>query len=215
MSHNRFLADGDSPGPVGRTRVSHATTTLIRATGATILVDPSLPGELLEPLLWERTGLSPANVDAVFLTSFRPTHRRGLALFDEADWLISPIERSFVIEQLSGRADAEADPDIEAELALAGRLKDAPDAPAEQISLFPAPGASIGSAALLLTPAAVTVAVAGDAIVHGDYFLRGQVWQGSADPRQAGESMAELVEIADLIVPGHDNVLLNPRGRFF
>jgi glyoxylase-like metal-dependent hydrolase (beta-lactamase superfamily II) len=214
IRQNRFLDAGNADAPAQRP--SHATTTLIRDEGATILVDPSLPGQILAPLLGERVGLSPGDVDAVFLTTLRPTHRRGLTLFENADWLVSPIERQFVLEQLAEQNEAHPDDDaIAAELAIVGRCKDADDKLSPGVSLFPAPGASVGSAALLVTPPAVTVAVAGDAIVHGEHFVNGAIWQGAADAEQARESMVELIEIADLIVPGHDNILLNPRGRFF
>ena len=73
-------------------RASHATTTLIQDEGTTILVDPSLPAEILAARLDERSGLTPGDVDVVFLTTFRPTHRRSLALFDRATWSMSESE---------------------------------------------------------------------------------------------------------------------------
>ena len=45
------------------------------------------------------------------------------------------------------------------------------------------------------------------------HFLAGQVLPDSWDFETAGESMREVYEIADLIVPGHDNLFLNPRSQ--
>ena len=54
-----------------------------------------------------------------------------------------------------------------------------------------------------------TYAVSPDTL---DHFLAGQVLPGSFDLRQAQESLREVYEIADLIVPGHDNLFANPRS---
>ena len=51
---------------------------------------------------------------------------------------------------------------------------------------------------------------------HGnghDHFLAGQVLPDSANIAQAQESLREAYEIADLIIPGHDNLFLNPRAQ--
>lgn len=216
MQQNRYLGGGEAPAArQADARPSHATVTLLRDDDACILVDPSLPGPLLEQLLHDRVGVSPGDVDAVFLTTFRPIHRRGIELFDDADWLIAPPERAWALEHLTAAVEAGGDDAAEAELVMAGRLKNAPDQLSSAVSLFPSPGASAGSAALLLTPPTVTIAVAGDAVVHADYFFNGAAWEGAADVERARESLTEIVEIADLIIPGHDNLLFNPRGRFF
>jgi glyoxylase-like metal-dependent hydrolase (beta-lactamase superfamily II) len=81
------------------------------------------------------------------------------------------------------------------------------------VTVYPLRGASPGSAGLLLTPPMVTVVVAGDAAVTGEHVRRGQVWDGCADVEQATASMRDFLELADVIVPGHDNVLLMP-GRW-
>ena len=57
-----------------------------------------------------------------------------------------------------------------------------------------------------------TFLIAGDAVPTQDHFLAGQVLPDAYDIKAAQESMGEVYEIADLIVPGHDNVFLNPRA---
>src|ERR1700733_7911986 len=79
-------------------RTSHATTTLIRTVAAEgkeaveLLVDPSLPGQILEARLFERSGLQAAAITHVFLTNWRPVHRRGLEHFSHAVWWMSQAE---------------------------------------------------------------------------------------------------------------------------
>jgi glyoxylase-like metal-dependent hydrolase (beta-lactamase superfamily II) len=73
---------------------------------------------------------------------------------------------------------------------LLGRLKPAPEKLTPKIDLFPSYGASPGNASLLVS-AARTIVVAGDAVVTRDHFAEGRVWDRSADPIQAKESIVE------------------------
>jgi len=200
----------------GKVRAPHATTVLIRDGGTTILVDPSLPSELLIHRLDERTGLKPEQIDVVFLTSFRPVHRRSLGAFESARWLMSEEERSSVVVSLSA-ALAEVDGgagtvvsspvEVQHELALAQRTEPAPERLGPTVQLFPSPGATVGTAGLLVAGLKTTV-IAGDAVLTRDHFEHGRVFERSADPDQARQSFADIVEIADIIVPGHDNVIV-------
>src|SRR5829696_5319026 len=69
-------------------RNGHATTTLISAAKRRILVDPGLPAQVLAARLEERAGVKPSDITHVFLTSFNPETRRGLAggAFEDAQW---------------------------------------------------------------------------------------------------------------------------------
>ncbi|MBN1343694.1 MAG: hypothetical protein JXQ73_13480 [Phycisphaerae bacterium] len=208
LSHNRFWNEAQ---PV---RTAHATTTLIRDGTRTILVDPSLPAEILGHRLGERTGLKPEQIDTVFLTSFQPVHRRGLGLFAEADWLMFEAEIEAFRDHLTGalQADPNAEADqtmlIQDELALLERIQAAPDKLTPQVHLFPSPGVTLGSCSLLLVPSTVTIAVAGDAIVSRDYLEHGQAYERCSDAEQAAESLAELLDVADQVVCGHDNLVV-------
>src|SRR5881628_2218672 len=81
-------------------RTPHATTTRIRTGKRHILVDPGLPAQALGARLFERTGLRPEQIDTVFLTNFRPAHRGGLALFNEADVFMHENEQQWVRAQI-------------------------------------------------------------------------------------------------------------------
>jgi len=208
LSHNRFWNERQ---PV---RAPHATTTLVRDGEQSILVDPSLPAEVLVHRLGERAGVKPEQIDCVFLTSFQPVHRRGLALFDGADWLMSEAEIDAFREHLTGALAAEEEGDadevdlVRQELALLERIKPAPEKLTGQVHLFPSPGATPGSSSLLLVPSTASIAIAGDAVISRDYLERGQAFERCNDAAQAAESLAEIVEIADQIVCGHDNVVV-------
>lgn len=197
-------------------RTAHATTTLIRSGKHHILVDPGLPAQALGARLFERTGLRPEQIDIVFLTNFRPAHRAGLKLFDRAKVLIHEVEQQATSQFLRRMLDQAPEEDLDRkvfieELELVESLTPAPDKLAEQVDLFPLFGYTPGTCGLLVAAAAQTTIIAGDAVPTRDHFLTGQVLPDTYDIKQAQEALAEVYEIADLIVPGHDNVFLNPR----
>jgi glyoxylase-like metal-dependent hydrolase (beta-lactamase superfamily II) len=210
LSGNEFWSEN----PGGRT--AHATTTLIRSGPATILVDPGLPPQVIAARLHERSGLRPDAVTHVFLTCFRPAHRWGLAAFEHAQWWIAEAERETLgrslVEQ-HRQADDDATRRVLAdEIALLKRCAPAPDKLAPQVDLFPLPGFSPGTCGLLLCEARRTILVAGDAVTTCEHLEHGRVPRGAYDLEQARASFAEAVEIADLLIPGHDNLCVNP-GR--
>ncbi len=178
-----------------------------------ILVDPSLPGNILEARFNERTGGTLADITDVFCTTLRPIHRRGLDALTAAKWWCSETEMETYAHYLQDllesaeRLDAEQAAAIEADIQIVRKFKPAPDKLTPQVHLFPLAGASIGSAGLLLAEATNTILIAGDAVVTAEHFARGQVWQGCADTEGALESLQDVIEIADVIIPGHDNII--------
>ena len=212
LSRNRLWDEAEA------VRTPHATTTLIRAGDRTILVDPGLPAPALAARLHERTGLRPDAVDTVFLTNARPAHRAGLPLFGHATLLTHELERDAELARLSALIADAPDEDLdrahlERELAVIDSLRPADDKLADGVDLFPLFGYTPGTCGLLVTTPLTSTLVAGDAVITLDHFLAGQVLPDSYDVRAAQEAMAEVYEIADLVVPGHDNLFVNPRGQ--
>jgi glyoxylase-like metal-dependent hydrolase (beta-lactamase superfamily II) len=205
LSRNRLWNEAQPKRP------AHATTTLIRDDDAMILVDPGLPPEVLAQRLDEQAGLTPDKIATVFLTTFRPVHRRGIKLFARADWLMQEPEieaMSRHLDALEEQSDApthELDAVIADEREILRRIRPADDKLTPRVHLFPTPGPSPGSAALLLADPTRTIIIAGDAVVTQDHFLAGQVHDQVASIEDAQKAFTEIVEIADEIVPGHDN----------
>jgi len=207
-------------------RTSHATTTLIKTVdeaagggkAVNVLVDPSLPFQILEQRIQERTGLKAADITHVFLTNWRPVHRRGLEGFSKAKWWMNQAEIDAANEALD-RADdaahnqgAPADPVIEKERQLLAKVEAAPDALAEGVDLYPLIGYTPGQSGLLVSEATRTTLIAGDAVPTAGHFMAGQVFQESWDLEKAKASLMEVYEVADIVVPGHDNWFLAPRA---
>lgn len=212
LSRNRLWNEAE------RVRTAHATTSLIRAGKRHILVDPGLPPPALAARLHERTGLRPEQIDTVFLTNFRPAHRYGLPLFlEHAKVYIHEREQQAVGQYLQGLMGQAPDEDVDRktladELKLLESLTPAPDKLVDQVDLFPLFGYSAGTCGLLLAAPTSTTLVAGDAVPTQDHFLAGQVLPDTQDVEAAQEALREVYEIADLIVPGHDNWFVNPRS---
>lgn len=203
-------------------RTGHATTTLVRAGDKAILVDPGLPGDIVAARLAERANLTPDQITHVFLTSFRPDARRGLTHFADATWWISEAERETVgvamIAQLRGAENAGETglrDTLAAEVELLERCQPAPDKLADNVDLFPLPGVTPGLAGLLLPEGRHTTLICGDAVPTWEHLEQGVVPRWAADTNQAQQSFMEAIEIADLLVLGRDNLVVNPTKRPF
>ena len=216
LSHHELW---DRPTPQ---RPAHATTTLITTDkGNHILVDPALPAAALRQRLAERSGLDLADITAVFLTNFRPSHRLGLRgdALEHARLLIHEAEREAVGGQLVARLAEEDDPELRAlmedDIRLLQRAKPAPDKVAARVDLFPLPGYTPGTCGLLLSERDRTVLIAGDAVATEEHLTRGRVLRHAMDIETAQASLTEALEIADVIIPGHGNAIQNPTRRPF
>jgi len=205
------------------TRTGHSTTTVVLAGDRVILVDPGLPAEALIPRLDERVGLKPARVTDVFLTSFHPDTRRAIDAFPNARWLIHAPEREAVgVPMASLLRDAEqqgikgqAKDMLLRDVAILKRFHEAPDELAPGVSLFPLPGVTPGMCGLLIAGSRHTTLICGDAVPTIEHLTEGKVLPHVSDVDKAKESLMEAIEIADLLVLGRDNVVVNPTKRAF
>lgn len=203
-------------------RTGYATTSLIRSGDHVIVIDPGLPGPILEARLAERANVKPSEVTHVFLTCFRPDVRRGLPIFDQAAWWVSEAEREGMgiplieqlrrVEEMGEQALARA---LEIDVAMLKRCEAAPDQLAPGVSLFPLPGVTPGMCGVLVANPRYTALVCGDAIGSVEHLEQGQVVRWAMNVTQARESFAEAIEIADVLIPGRDNLTINPVKRPF
>lgn len=213
--------------PGAAVRSGHATTTLVRSGKRTILIDPGLPAAALAARLAERTGIHAGEVTHVFLTAFKPDIFRGILAFEHATWWISETEREQVgiplIQQLKSAAamgDDDLKQALETDVAILKRCQPAPDRLAERVDLFPLPGVTAGTCGVLVAGPASgigngTALVCGDAIPTLEHLERASVLHGAVDVERAQDSLKEAIEIADVLVLGRDNWVVNPLRRGF
>ena len=196
-------------------RPGHATTSLVKTEDACVIVDPSLPPESLIPRLDERAGIAPEEITHVFLTDLRPDRRRGIAAFANADWYTSELERNAYGEAIRAQEqNAQDDPQLqrvlEEESALVARVGAAPDQLVVGVDLFPLPGVTPGLCGLLLPTPRATVLICGDAVATLEHVQEVKVLPHLHDLEAAHESFKEALEIADIMIPGRDNIIPNP-----
>jgi glyoxylase-like metal-dependent hydrolase (beta-lactamase superfamily II) len=216
------MACHDLWGEPAPTRTGHATTTLIRSGDKNILVDPGLPSQALVARLAERVGLEHTAITHVFLTSFQPDTIRGILAFDHATWWVSHNEREAMgvpLAQELKRAHELNNEDavqvLETQVGVLQRCEVAPDNLADRVDLFPLPGPTPGHCGLLLADTRHTVLICGDAVPTSEHLEQGRVHPNCFNPDLARESFKEAIEIADLLVPGRDNLTPNPTRRPF
>ena len=94
---------------------------------------------------------------------------------------------------------------------MLGRTEVAEDLVAEGVHLFPSPGVTPGSCALLVAGLRTTV-ITGDAVLTREHFQHNQLAEEAADRARAAESLAEIYDIADVVIPGHDNMFIVSGG---
>ncbi len=188
-------------------RTAHATTTLIRAGKRNIVVDPGLPAPALQARFNERIGGKIEEITDVFLTHIGNDSIAGLELFEHAKWWCSEAERELLAMQLAREKETAG---VMREMLK--RLQVAPDKLAPAVDLFPLAGFTAGTCGLLIAAPLSTTLIAGPAVPTLDHFLAGQVLPDVKHLDQAKESLTEVYEIADTIVPGYDNYFANPRN---
>lgn len=193
----------NEPGP---RRTGHATTTLIQSGKRNIVVNPGLPAPALQARFNERLGGKIEAVTDVFLTHIANDSIAGLELFEHAKWWCSEAERDLLARRIERET---ADATVMRQMLK--KLNVAPDKLAPAVDLFPLPGFSAGTCGLLIAAPLATILVAGPAVATLDHFLAGQVLPEVAQLEAAKESLSEVYEIADQVVPGYDNYFANPR----
>ncbi len=198
LSRNKFWGESDDQAY----RAPLCTSTLIKLGDRTIVVDPGCAPNEMAHVLHQRTGLRPEAVDTVFLTHFHGDHRVGITAFPQARWCMAASEIQAWTAQVA--------PDS-TERHLLSRLEPVVDELAPGITLLPTPGHTSTHTSLSFRSAGWHVVVAGDAAMTQDFFLARDVYFNTVDRAAAVQSIETIADLADIVVPGHDNYFLNRR----
>jgi glyoxylase-like metal-dependent hydrolase (beta-lactamase superfamily II) len=190
LSRNQYWGEPDDKA----VRKVLCTCTLISGDGFRLLVDPSeAEAADMARELDRRTGLKLADVTAVFITHDHSDHWPGLAHFPEARWLAGPGAAELLNQ--SGKLARRVEP-------LTGRLF-------ESVEILPTPGHTPSHHSLRFDCDGLSVIAAGDAIATHDFFRDRRNFYNAADPKQGTATMNKIAELADLIIPGHDNYFVS------
>lgn len=179
-----------------------------------MVIDPGLPGPILGARLAERAPLRPRDVTHVFLTAATPEHMRGLDAFPHATWLAFETEIAHALAAVQeALVLAEAHPEdggvepAAQRLAALQRMVPADDTLAPGVDLFPSPGVTPGCCGVLVAEPRRTIVIAGDAVATREHVAEAKVLPHCWNRDQAQESFAEVIQIADAIIPGRDNIV--------
>jgi N-acyl homoserine lactone hydrolase len=161
----------------------------------------------------EQHGLTGADIDAVVLTHAHWDHMQNLDLFPQAVFCLHPAELSYLADPHPRdratprwtRAALSQYPISEvtegAEL-MAG------------VRVLAVPGHSAGTIAVAVATADGTAVVTGDAIQNGQVARHRRNALVFWDTAAADRSVGRIVDLADVIYPGHDRAFrLGPAGR--
>ena len=177
--------------------------TLIEGTKR-ILVDVSHYGRrtLLLDKLKER-GLTPDDIDYVFLTHAHWDHSLNADVFPNSKFLIHRDERQYIRQP----ADHDwATPKYISILLESQQLQEVVDDEEidDGIRVLAVPGHSIGSMALIIDTPEGKVAVCGDALPNTWSVQSGMPRLVMHDAEQARQSVRKLLNTASVFYPGHD-----------
>jgi len=195
MTRIKVLIEGYAK-ETGSGWLASSTVTLIEDSGKKILVDPGINKELLLRKL-KGEGLSPDDIDIVFMTHYHPDHVFLASIFDKAT-------------VVDGDTIYEKDKETEYE----GKV------PGTNLEVMPTPGHAHEHCALLAKTEKGKVIVAADVFWWTDEekqkvddldALINKEDPFTKDLKALKESRIKVLEIADWIIPGHGKMFKNPR----
>ena len=197
ISRNRYWGEKDTQAY----RPAFCTSTLIRAKNCNIIVDPALPEDEMIKVLDGRTGLTPQQVNFVYITHGHSDHIVGLSAFPDARWLTAPKELETVKNVLNGQGKED----------FAQKVEAAPPEIAEGVAVIPLPGHTLELGGLEFDSADGHVIVTGDAVMNYDFYQDRQGYFNSVDFGLVRETIELIAKKADIVVPGHGNFFLTHR----
>lgn len=189
LSRNRYWGESDAKA----VRSAICTCTLVSGEGFRLLVDPSLADEAeMAKELDRRSGVEPRDITAVFVTHEHGDHWAGIAHFPDAKWLAAPAVAEILNK--SGK--------------LPRSFEDAPARLFDAVEALSTPGHTGTHHSLHFDCEGLSVVVAGDAVATRDFFRERRGYFNAVDFDLSARTMDKLADMADIIVPGHDNYFL-------
>ena len=213
---NRYF--GESPEKPPRGVPSTCSSVLIRGKGEDgkpycLIVDPTTrrsPQEYYFDLN-RRTGLKPEAITHCFVTHHHFDHWHGLRYFPEAQWYAGPENKALIEEAVKQAKDSNRDPgdgqrpeiDVDRVIEAAGEFLPG-------LWALPLPGHTKELHGVAFVSGGKKILVAADAVMTANHF-RDRVTEFQNDEalrQQAAQSIQNMAESFDLVVPGHDNLIV-------
>lgn len=190
LSRNSYWGESDER-PL---RSAICTCTVISGKDFHLIVDPSLKDEKeMTSELDRRTGLTPDEIDTVFITHQHGDHLYGIKHFMKARWLAG----TEVATALNNSKQYQA------------KFEPAGDKIFGIIDVVPTPGHTPDHHSLRFDYDGFSIFVAGDSVATKDYWEDRRMYYNVIDPVQSKITLEKINLVSDIIIPGHDNYFLN------
>jgi glyoxylase-like metal-dependent hydrolase (beta-lactamase superfamily II) len=190
LSRNRYWGESDE-------RALHSvicSCTVISGKDFHIIVDPSLSDEAaMTAELKRRTGLTPDNINMVFITHKHGDHLAGLKHFPKSRWI----------------AGTEVADELNSSGSLSGIIEPAGSRLFDSVDVIPTPGHTPAHYSLRFDFKGLSVVVAGDSVATKDFWDEKRMYYNVMDLAESEKTMEKIDSVADIIVPGHDNCFFN------
>lgn len=211
---NRYFGETAENPPRGNP--STCGSVLIRGKGADgkdffLIVDPTTrrsPGEYYFDLN-RRTGLKPEAITHCFATHHHFDHWHGFKYFPGAKWLTGPGNRELIIQAVKDSAGTDPgdglSPEIEAE-----RITETSGEFLPGVATVPLPGHTRELHGIGFMSGGKKILAAGDGVMTS-YHFRDRATEFQPDgalARTAGLTIENIAESFDLVIPGHDNLII-------
>jgi N-acyl homoserine lactone hydrolase len=151
----------------------------------------------------ERRGIDPATVDTVVVSHSHWDHLQNVDLFPSAEIVVDAAELEYAA---SPAASDHATPSWSGLLIDRARVHLAVDGEelASGVRVIRLPGHTPGSIGLVVETEQGVAVLAGDAVASASAAERAWCPNVFWDAGEADESVAKILELADLVYPGHD-----------
>jgi len=211
---NRYF--GDNPDNPPRGNPSTCSSVLIRGKEENgrdfcLIVDPTTRRSMEEYFfdLNRRTGLGPEAITHCFATHHHFDHWHGFKYFPNATWLAGPGNRELIIAAVKDSAGTEPgdglSPEIEAE-----RITEVSGEFLPGVSTVPLPGHTKDLMGIAFISGGKKILMAGDGVMTGNHF-RDRITEFQKDSalvKIAAETIENMADSFDLVIPGHDNLVI-------
>ncbi len=177
---------------------------LVESEGRRIIVDTGHVGRRghLEAALRKR-GLTPADIDLVFMTHVHWDHVQNFDMFGAAEMLVHPRERAYVKNPHPNDYGTPRWTSAAIETHTIQEVCEG-DELAAGVRVIDLPGHSAGTMGLLVETESGVAAVVGDAVGTAENAVLRQADVVFWSPTEADDSIGKAVAASDLIYPGHD-----------
>lgn len=204
------------PGATSRGFLGFCTVCLFKIDGQWALFDTGQYNDrlyLLEAL--NQAGVSPQQIRYVVLSHLHFDHVLNLPLFKQAEVLVSKAELQYAENVCTGQLQDPCLVDAWQGF-LEGRMLhrlDAVQEIASGLEFFTLPGHTPGCMALMIHAEGKTTAICGDVIKNAWEAVNRKSKTALAGEDIAAKSIEKVLEMAQIIVPGHDRPFVMRGGK--